>query len=62
MNLTGCAFAFGPISVGSFNPAVAFSLGISNISGFNNLWIYIVGEIIGAVAASYVFLFANGRD
>ncbi|MFZ1425038.1 MAG: aquaporin [Saprospiraceae bacterium] len=62
MTLTACAFAFGPISGGAFNPAVAFSLGISNISGFNNLWIYIVGEIIGAVAASYVFLFANGRD
>ena len=57
-----CGFSLGGISGGAFNPAIAFSLGISQISGFNNLWIYFVGEFIGAVLAAYVYLFINGTD
>jgi len=57
-----CGFSLGGISGGAFNPAIAFSLGISQISGFNNLWIYFVGEFIGAVLAAYVYLFINGKD
>jgi glycerol uptake facilitator-like aquaporin len=37
-------------------------LGISNISGFANIWIYWVGEIIGAVVAAFTFLYINGKD
>lgn len=62
MTMTSCVFAMGGISGGAFNPAIALGLGISNISGFNNLWIYGVGEIIGAVLAAYVFLFVNGNE
>jgi aquaporin Z len=62
LTITACAFSLGGISGGAFNPAVALGLGISNISGFNNLWIYGVGEIIGAIIAAYVFLFVNGKD
>lgn len=57
-----CGFSLGGISGGAFNPAIAFSLGISQISGFNNLWIYFVGEFLGAVLAAYVYLFVNGKD
>lgn len=60
--ITACAFSLGGISGGAFNPAVALALGISNISGFNNLWIYGVGEIVGAIVAAYLFLFVNGKD
>ncbi len=59
---TAIVYSFGSISGGAFNPAIAFSFGISLISGFNNLWIYIVGEFIGAVLAAYVYLFINGKD
>lgn len=55
-------FVFGPISGGVFNPSIALSFGINNISGFNNFWIYLIGEVIGAILAAYVFLFANGKD
>jgi aquaporin Z len=60
--ITACAFSLGGISGGAFNPAVALGLAICNISGFNNMWIYVVGEIIGATIAAYVFLYANGKD
>lgn len=58
----GLSFVFSPISGGAFNPALALSFGINNISGFNNFWIYLIGEVIGAVAAAYIFLVANGKD
>jgi aquaporin Z len=62
LTITACTFSFGGISGAAFNPAVALALGISNISSFKNLWIYGVGEVIGAVIAAYIFLFANGKD
>lgn len=62
LTITACALSMGGISGGAFNPAVALGLGISNISGYNNLWIYGVGEVIGAVLAAYVFLFVNGKE
>lgn len=62
MSFMAATFAFGPISAAAFNPAVALSFGVCNISGFNNLWIYFVSEVIGAVAACYFFLFTNGKD
>ncbi|MBK8955415.1 MAG: aquaporin [Saprospiraceae bacterium] len=62
MVVAALALVFGPLSGGAFNPAIALSYGINNISGFNNFWIYLVGETIGAIAAAYVFLLTNGKD
>ena len=62
LTITACAFSLGGISGGAFNPAVALAMGISNISSFHNLWIYGVGEVIGAILAAYIFLFVNGKD
>ncbi len=62
LTVTASIYAFEDISGAAFNPAVALGLGVSNVSGFNNLWIYGVGEIIGAVLAAYVFLFVNGNE
>ncbi|MDQ3142085.1 MAG: aquaporin [Bacteroidota bacterium] len=55
-------YAFGPISGAAFNPAVALSFAITNISGLSNLWIYIIAEILAAVLAAYTFLFINGSE
>ncbi|MBP8726049.1 MAG: aquaporin [Saprospiraceae bacterium] len=60
--IVSMAYAFGPVSGAAFNPAVALSLGVSNLSGFNNFWIYLIGEILGAVLAAYAFIFANGKE
>ena len=62
LTMTACAYAFGGISGIAFNPAIALGLGISNISGFANIWIYWVGEIIGAVIAAFTFLYINGKE
>lgn len=58
----GAMMAFDKISGAAFNPAIALSFGVSNISGFNNLWIYVIAELFAAIAAAYTFLFVNGQD
>jgi MIP family channel proteins len=44
----------GPISGGSFNPARSIAPAVIDLSGFSNLWIYIVGPIVGGVAGGLV--------
>jgi aquaporin Z len=48
------AYAIGPISSAAFNPAIALGLSILNISHWSNLWIYIVANLLGGVAAALV--------
>ena len=51
--IASAIFAGGPISGGAFNPAVGFgaTLGgaIFAIGSWSNLWLYIVGPLVGAV-------------
>jgi aquaporin Z len=53
------AFAGGPISGGAFNPAVGIGPTIVNAmlgtGTFINLWLYIVGPLVGGVLAALVF-------
>ena len=60
------AFAGGPISGGAFNPAVGVGpilidilLGDGSVS---NLWLYLIGPGLGAMAASAVFKIQNPGD
>ncbi len=53
------AFAGGPLSGGAFNPAVGFGpILVHSLLGdgtLGDLWIYIVGPLIGAVVAAFAF-------
>ena len=53
----GCAYAFGSISGGAFNPAVAFGACIAGVFSWSNLWIYLVTNLVTAAVATYVFLY-----
>jgi aquaporin Z len=52
-------FAGGPLSGGAFNPAVGFGpIVVDTIFGdgtLKDLWIYVVGPLIGAAGASGAF-------
>ncbi|MEM8889430.1 MAG: aquaporin [Bacteroidota bacterium] len=52
------AFAGGPISGGAFNPAVGIGPNVIN-GGFADLWIYIVGPLLGGALAGFTFNFQN---
>lgn len=48
------AYAVGSISGGAFNPAVALGITILNLSLWSNIWIFVVANLLGAVAAALV--------
>jgi len=48
------AYAVGVASSGAFNPAVALGISILNLSAWSNLWVYIVANLLGGVAAALV--------
>jgi aquaporin Z len=56
------ALAFGGISGGAFNPAVAVGISILKLASWSSLWIYLVGCFVGAAAAALVFRINNPDD
>jgi aquaporin Z len=53
--VVACAYAFGGISGGAFNPAVAVGLVTMGIKAVADIWIYIVADLAGAAVAALVF-------
>lgn len=57
------AYAFGPISGGAFNPAVALGPQIVDMfkggSSISYSWLYIVGNFVGGAVAAIVFKICN---
>lgn len=49
------AFTVGPISGAAFNPAVALGVTVLGLSGFENLWIFLVANFAGAAVAALLF-------
>ena len=56
------AFSVGNISGGAFNPAVAVGISVLGLSSWTNLWIYLVAEFAGALAAAGVFKALNRAE
>lgn len=60
------AFAGGAISGGAFNPAVGIGPtlvhAMSGAGSFEHLWLYLVGPIVGALAAAAVFKIQEQAD
>lgn len=56
------ATAFGPISGGAFNPAVALGATIIKAFAWKNIWIFLVGCFGGGLLAGFVFNFINTED
>ncbi len=57
------AFAGGPVSGGAFNPAVGIGpilfQTIMGGGGIGDLWLYLVGPLLGGVVAAFVFKFQD---
>ena len=54
-------YAFGDISGGAFNPAVAIGATIAGMFAGGDIWIYLVGCLAGGAAAATVFSGVYGR-
>ncbi len=56
------AYALGGISGGAFNPAVAVGISVGNIVPWSDIWIYLVGDLLGAAAAATAFQVVYGQQ
>ena len=59
--MTG-AFAVGGISGGAFNPAVAVGAALMKLLSFSQIWIHIVADLAGGLAAGLAFKALNPGD
>lgn len=55
LTLAIAVFLGGKISGGAFNPAVALSFYMKKSIGMNDLVMYVVAQLIGAVAAFFIY-------
>ncbi len=55
-------YALGGISGGAFNLAVALGISVGNMVPWSDFWIYIVGDLLGAAAATTVFQITYGQQ
>ena len=56
------AYAFGNVSGGAFNPAVAIGITVMKLAKTVNLWIYLVANFAAGALAAAVFRFINPDD
>jgi aquaporin Z len=56
------AIAVGAISGGAFNPAVTLGAAVMGIFAWHTLWVYLVAQVIGGLAASVTFVALNPDD
>lgn len=59
--MTG-AFAVGNISGGAFNPAVALGLTVMGLSAWPHIWIFLLADFGGGVAAALAFKAVAGEE
>ncbi len=59
--MTG-AFAVGGISGGAFNPAVAVGAAVMKLVSFSQIWIHLLADLAGGMAAAWTFLYLNPQD
>ena len=56
------AFAVGAISGGAFNPSVTLGAAVMELFAWPTLWIYLMAQVIGGLAAGVTFLALNPAD
>jgi aquaporin Z len=56
------AIAVGAISGGAFNPAVTLGAAVMGIFAWPTLWVYLVAQVIGGLAAGVTYLALNPDD
>ena len=57
-----CAYAFGGISGGAFNPAVALGITMAGYTSWASIWIFIVANFAGGVLGAFLFQYVHGPD
>ncbi len=61
-SLVTSMYIFASISGGIFNPALAFGGAVLGMTAWNDLWIYLLGNLLGGAAAATVFQLVSGPE
>lgn len=56
------AIAVGAVSGAAFNPAVTIGIIVMGLFSWSTIWVFLLAQAIGAVAAAYAFKAANPDD
>jgi aquaporin Z len=56
------AAAVGTISGGAFNPAVTLGAAVMGMFAWPTLWVYLLAQVIGGIAAGVTFVALNPND
>ncbi len=57
-----CAYSLGWISGGAFNPAVAVGVSVAGMSGWADIWIFLVANFAGGALAAVLFKVVYGNE
>ncbi len=60
--MTAAMYAFGGVSVGAFNPAIALSLTMASLTSWASIWIFLVANFAGGVLAAFLSQYVNGPE
>jgi len=55
-------YAFGTISGGAFNPAVALGMTMADLTSWETIWIFPVANFVGGVLAAFLSQYVNGPE
>lgn len=56
------AFSVGSISGGVFNPAVAVGGSLAGLLSWGLIWVYLIANFAGGIAAAFVFKYVDSED
>ena len=59
MAVMAMAYAFGSITGGAFNPAVAFGISVMGLTTWSGIWLFLVAQLAAGAVAAYVFKAAH---
>jgi aquaporin Z len=57
-----CLYAFGSITGGAFNPAVALGLAMADCTSWSSIWIFFVANFVGGALAAFISQYVNGPN
>lgn len=62
LTFTALIWTLGSISGGMFNPALALGASIAGMLEWGDFWLYVIGSLLGAAAATSAFQVIYGRQ
>ncbi len=55
LTMLSMSYALGGVSGGAFNPAIALGMSVGHMVAWDDLWLYLLGDLLGAAAGASVF-------